>query len=74
MPSGGWLIGRTGNGIILCGERRLAYWMTNAFERQDDRKDQTYHLDEMVAAVERHLGHATKSATFRPRESGSGNI
>jgi uncharacterized protein (TIGR00106 family) len=26
----------------------------------DDRKDQAHHLDEMVAAVERHLGHATK--------------
>ena len=26
----------------------------------DDRGDQTHHLDEMVAAVERHLGHSTK--------------
>lgn len=26
----------------------------------DDRKHQAHHLDEMVAAVERHLGHAAK--------------
>jgi uncharacterized protein (TIGR00106 family) len=26
----------------------------------DDRKDQPHHLDEMVSAVERHLGHRAK--------------
>ena len=26
----------------------------------DDRKDQPHHLDEMVNAVERHLGHKAK--------------
>lgn len=26
----------------------------------DDRQGQTHHLDEMVEAVERHLGHAAK--------------
>lgn len=36
----------------------------------DHRKDQPHHLDDMVAAVERHLGHSAQRAS-EPQAAGT---